>query len=113
MKLPHNCERWALDRELPQLLALPLTPEERVKIPGREPLDRLRQLALKGKAAHLAVGDDFDPSLLLEPEGLVDGAVLDLLQACLVELSRRKALAGIDQFNWSQEAADDVRSCRD
>ena len=62
---------------LAELAALPLAPEKGVQVPVAEALDRLGHLALERETPHLAVGDDVDARVLLEPKRLVDGGVLD------------------------------------
>ena len=39
-----------------------------------------RQLALERNAAHLAVGDDLEACLFLEPHGFIHGPILDVFE---------------------------------
>ena len=45
-----------------------------------EAVERVDEVAEEGVAPQLAVGDDVEPGLLLESDGVVDGAVLDALE---------------------------------
>jgi len=66
-------------------------------------LDRLHAVDLadhlvkEGEAAELPVGHHVEPDALLHRDGLVDGAVLDLLELRRAELARGVGVAGIGQ----------------
>ena len=45
-----------------------------------ESLNRFGHLALEGEPAHLSIGDDLKPRLLLQGDGIVDRLVLDALE---------------------------------
>src|SRR5262249_17323143 len=60
-----NGDRRPLDALVPDLVPVPVTPEERIKIPVAESLDRLRELALKRQTTHLTVGDHSQAGVLL------------------------------------------------
>ena len=59
------------------VIAMPITPEERVDIELAEPLDRFGHLALEGEPAHLSVGNDLKPCCFLQGDGIVDRLVSD------------------------------------
>jgi hypothetical protein len=86
---------WPDDESVADLLfAVPGAPE--VGVSGRLPeaLDRLGELALERDAAHLAVGDDPEARLFLEPHGFVHGPILYPLELRGGDLIRGVALAG-------------------
>ncbi len=109
-ELPLHRDRRALDPHLAELAALPLAPEKRVEIPLAEALDRLGHLALERETPHLPVGDDVHARVLLEPQNLVDGGVLGLLQLGRAELALLEPVARGEQLRRPEEAADDVRA---
>jgi hypothetical protein len=53
---------------------------ERDRLVGRDPVDRVVEGVEKHPAAQLAVGDDVEPDLLLTPDDLTDGLVLERLE---------------------------------
>jgi hypothetical protein len=101
-------DRRPLDGRVPDLLSVPLAPEEGVEVPLAEPLDRLRQLALEGEPSHLAVGDDVQARFLLEPDRLVDGAVLNPLELWRSDLAAVQPVARLEQPSRPEEASDHV-----
>jgi hypothetical protein len=87
---------------------VPLAPEEGVQVPLAEPLDRLRELALKGEATQLAVRDDVETGFFLKPDHGVDRAVLDALELRWSDLAAPQPLACFEQLWRPEQASDDV-----
>ena len=65
-------------------------------------------MTIEGVAAHLAIGHDVDPGLLLEGERTVDRHILDALEGDRVELTRLVLLPCPLQLLGPQQAADDL-----
>ena len=72
-----------------------------------EALERLDQVAEERVAPHLAVGDDVEPGVLLQRDGLVDGAILDAL-----ELGRRSARPASRSRAGVEQIRPDAAGCR-
>jgi hypothetical protein len=56
--------------------------------------------------AELAIGDELEAELLLQPDDVADRLVRRLGQLRLIDLAARKARALFHQFRRAQEAAD-------
>src|SRR5262245_40358836 len=108
MKLPGHGQGRALDVHVPDLLAVPLAPEECVDVPVAEALDGGGHLALEGEAAHLAVRHHVEAGRFLERERLVDCRVLSLIEGGLCEGARLELFPRFEQGRGPQQAADDV-----
>jgi hypothetical protein len=61
-------------------------------------------------APHLAVRDDVESGVLLESDGFVHCAILDLLELGGREFSPLTLLTGVEQVLRTEETADDVAS---
>ena len=90
------------------LVAVPLAPQVGVQGHLAEALDRIRQAALEGQAAHLAVGHHIQPGLLLQGHGGVHRRVLDPLELGRLELALLEPLPGVEQRLRAEQAADHV-----
>ena len=76
-------QRELLDDDRPlehELVALVVVERDRPAAELVEALERLDEVPEEGVAPQLAVGDDVEPRVLLERDGLVDRAVLDALE---------------------------------
>ena len=89
--------------------AVPVAPEEGVEVPAAEAPNRLGHLALEREATHLAVGNDLEPRLLLESDGPIDGAVLDLHERRGRHASGHELVPSAQELWRAQQASDDVR----
>ncbi len=103
-------DRRPRDRQVAQLLRVPVAPQERVEVPGCEAVDRRGQLALEREPAHLAVGHDLEAGLLLQREGPVDRPVLGTSELLGGDLPGRVESLRLEQLRRTQQAADDVRA---
>src|SRR5262249_17517288 len=59
-------------------------------------------------APHLTVGEYVNPRRLLDPQGLVDGAILDLLVLLRAELPGTEVAAGLDKPRRTKHRTDHV-----
>lgn len=73
-----------------------------------EPLERLQEMAEERETALLAVGKDIEPRLLLEPDRLIDRAVLDTLELGRAQLASVEALTRLLQVLRPEQAPDYV-----
>ena len=94
-----------------RIVAVPLAPQKRIDVPLPETLHGLGHLALERQSPHLTVRDHFQARLLLEDDGLIDGAVLDGLEMGLVDTTGRQVLLRFEKLRWPEQAANDVGMC--
>ncbi len=87
----------------------PVAPQKGVQVKAAEAVDCLRQLALKGQATHLAVSDYGKTRLLLQKNGLVHGAVLDLFEVAAGYGAPGQLLTSLQQIRRTQQTTDNVR----
>ena len=74
--------------------------------------DALDEPAPIRAAAKLAVADDAEPNLLLQPDGVADRGILGGNEAGLVQVAGRKGAKRLAQRRWAQQAADVVGAKR-
>src|SRR5262245_47213047 len=74
------------------------------------PVEGVDQVAVKGVAPHLAVGDDFDAGAVLQLDGFGHGAVLALFERRIRKLPRFVAPARLFQIGRPQQAPDYIAS---
>ena len=75
-----------------------------------ESVEGLDQVAVKGVATHLSVGDDVEPGRFLQRDRLVDGPILEAFEIGSGELPSLDPGAGVEEVRGPQQAADDVAS---
>ena len=73
-----------------------------------EPFDRVDEVTEKRVTAHFSVGYHIQPSAGLYSDGLIDGAILDLLEFRRADGAGLVALAGFLEEGWTQQTAYDI-----
>ena len=73
-----------------------------------KPLDPLDEPAPIRAAAEFAVGDDFQPNVFLQLDGVADRRILCSREALFVELAGVKGAKGLTERRRAQQAADVV-----
>ncbi len=113
---PELCDHAQIGRSFAapiadRIVAVPLAPQKRIDVPLPETLHGLGHLALEGQSAHLTIRDHLQARLLLEDDGLIDGAVLDGLEVGLSDTAGRQVLLRFEKLRWPEQAANDVGMC--
>jgi hypothetical protein len=77
-------------------IAFPIAPEKRVYRPLTNAIHRVEQLTLKGEAALLAIGDDFEAGAFLQGHGGVYRAVFEVFEFGGREATSGHILTGLE-----------------
>src|SRR5262249_6351791 len=89
-------------------ISVPTAPQERVQVPTTQTAHGFGEPALKGQPTLLAIGDHGQASPLLEPDGILHGAVFDGVEPRLRDSARGNVFTRRNEIAGAKQAADMV-----
>ena len=89
-------------------VAIPVTPQEGLKVPFSESVHRLEELALEREPSQLAIRNDLAAGLLLESHDVIDRAVLGSFKRVGSDRAMCEGLSGVQECPGPKQAPDVV-----